>query len=122
MTEVSQYVCDVCGKAFEKPMQLQGHRTSHATPTPCDLCGKEYKTPGALGNHRKNTHGVISAGSVERQKRKASQPDMDWRADDIFQTVVSLIWPGGTIPTGAILPLIQWRDDTQVMLEKIQHG
>lgn len=111
------YTCETCGKSFERPMQLQGHRTSHNVPKPCGVCGKEYKTKGALGNHMVHQHGQTSANSLRK-----TRPDLDWTADDIFQSVVAIIWPGGVIPVGSVLPLIQWREDTQTMLEKIQHG
>jgi hypothetical protein len=42
--------------------------------------------------------------------------------DDIFTSVVSLMWPKGEIPTNALMPLVHWRENTQRMLEEVQDG
>jgi hypothetical protein len=46
----------------------------------------------------------------------------DWSVDDIFTSVVSLMWPKGEIPTNALMPLVHWRENTQRMLEEVKDG
>jgi len=117
-----EFACTVgtCDKAFATRLALQGHMTSHREPRPCPECGKQYRTAGALGNHRKNQHGIASANGSVQHRPKKNRIDLDWTTDDIMTTVVMVLWPGGSIPVNAVVPLIQWRETTREFLEKIR--
>ena len=58
----------------------------------------------------------------KRAERAAAKSRIatDWTADDIFQSVITELWPGGAIPTRCVLPLVQWREATREFLEKVQ--
>lgn len=119
-----QFTCTMeeCDRSFDTRLALQGHMTSHRDPIPCPECGKPYRTAGALGNHRKHTHGVASAhGQAQVGRPKKNRIDLDWTTDDILNTVITVMWPGGSIPVNAVVPLIQWRETTREFLEKVRH-
>jgi hypothetical protein len=42
--------------------------------------------------------------------------------DDIFDVVVSQIFPRGTVPIHALTPLLRWRHATDEMLDEVLHG
>jgi hypothetical protein len=92
--------------------------TSHRVPQPCPECGKNYKTAGALGNHRKREHGVESRSQREQRSPKVNHRDA-FQVEDIFTAILRLLYPGGAVPISSVPALIEWREDTRRMLEKI---
>ena len=121
-----------CARVFDSAQAIQGHSMVHRTPSPCPECGKRYATPGALGNHRKNDHGIEGsswASKSAKTKRATTNPNPlgrpkrrkteEFRADDIVNAAIALLWPSGMLPVRAMTPLIQWRDATVEFLEKI---
>ena len=146
----AEFPCQKCDRVFESNAALNGHMIIHRDPIPCPECGREFRTPGALGNHRKKTHGYVGPWAEANAKRKAAKDadslevmrqvqerkdrkkeereaaasktriNTEWHADDIFQSVIESLWPGGAIPVRCILPLVEWREATREFLEKVQ--
>jgi hypothetical protein len=113
-----------CTRAFPSKNGLQGHMIAHRPPVMCPECGREYKTPGALGNHRKTEHGIegttpasVAGRAKTRAKRNGSAPV---HVDDVFGSVLQVLWPSGTMPIAAVIPLLQWREATQDFLDQVQ--
>ena len=108
----SEFPCGQCDRVFDSAAALNGHLIAHRPPVSCPECGKEYRTPGALGNHRKQLHGHVGPWAAKEAEKRAeveapvkprgrppkTRINMDWQADDIFQSVVESLWPGGAIP------------------------
>ena len=135
-----------CDKVFDSAQALQGHVMWHgrkpSKKIPCPECAaagvdaKYYEGTG-MSQHRKARHGVRNGqapvATVERQAALVPTPpapkrgrparnriDLNWTTDDIFNTVITALWPGGNIPVDAVLPLIQWRENTREFLEKVR--
>lgn len=124
--DIKAYRCTVagCGKAYPTKNGLQGHSLAHKPAVPCPECRKMYRSAGALGNHRKHEHGVVTGPTPRQEKylRAAERRDRytdGWSHDDVFTAVMHILWPDGQIPVRALLPLIQWREDTRTFLEQI---
>lgn len=51
--KVSQYICDVCNKQFNRKANLTEHLLIHEQKylAKCETCGKSYRTPSALKLH-----------------------------------------------------------------------
>ena len=141
---------DGCEKVFPSAQALQGHVMHHFkkpnVKIPCPECGAMYFSGTGMSQHRKARHGVrngqpaqpaeantgitqsldtVVVGRPETPAPKRGRPaknriDLDWTTDDIFQTVITALWPGGNIPVDAVLPLIQWRETTREFLEKVR--
>jgi hypothetical protein len=104
-----------------------------------------FATPQALGLHRRKAHGVVgtSARSKARKDKREKQEcphchksylhlarhirdvhekvqaASDLAADDIFWTVVSMLYPGGQVPVQALQPLMVWKDQTAALLDTL---
>ena len=52
-TKATQYVCDTCGKKFNRKSNLKEHLLIHTDLrlSKCDVCEKSYRTPSALKLH-----------------------------------------------------------------------
>lgn len=100
---------------------------------PCPECGKEYKGANGLGVHRSTMHGVLGPSSSKPKKKKRQrsvaltralpaviEEDDRWSTEEIFVSVVSLLWPKGTMPIAALPILIEWRDSTDRMLRRLE--
>ena len=105
-------------------------------PLACPECGQVCKNTTGLGVHRSTKHGVPGASNKKtRKKRKVAaaadrvlatgsiprQPTKpDWSTREVFDAVVSLLYPGSTMPVGALPILLDWRDDTERMLRRLE--
>ena len=95
---------------------------------PCPECGLRFMRAG-MGVHRSAAH----AYRGEKRKRKpraapsnqspSRTPRIDLTVDEIFDAVVSQMFPRGTAPVTALSPLLRWRRATEEMLNEVQgHG
>lgn len=96
---------------------------------PCPDCGLRFVPGPGMGVHRHSAHGRSS--KKRKHTRAASNggpgpgrpPRVDLDVDDIFDTVIKLMFPRGTIPVDALTPLLRWRHATDEMLiEVLHHG
>lgn len=51
-----KYICKVCGKEFDNPQQLSGHKRCHVIRHTCEICGEGFSTGGAYHKHMKEKH------------------------------------------------------------------
>ena len=131
VTQPIEYPCSICSRVLPSKQALAGHQFAHRGPEPCVNCGKRFKPGISMARHRENVHGIISDRRAVALKKKSKKeasftateeiPDnLDWKADDIFQATLNILWPNGVVPIHALLPLIQWREDTRAFLEKVR--
>lgn len=127
--DLKPFVCEDCGRDFISAQALSGHVMSHVPGPRCPECGRDdFKSQNAQSRHRSQEHGVVPAyraGKSQSSNGKIGRPrlarvDHDVTADDIFQGVVQSLYPGGQMPTWAMTPLVQWREATRKMLERVQ--
>ena len=134
-TLAGTFPCPQCDRVFNSPQALQGHVMHHSKKkperVPCPECGNEFYAGTGMSQHRKARHGVGKAkapkvttkdiqAAVAAKKKRRNHIDLDWTTDDVFQTVITSLWPDGHVPVTAVLPLIQWRETTREFLEKVQ--
>lgn len=123
------FPCAECDRVFANPQALSGHAMTHIPAQPCPECGRDdFKSANSQARHRSMVHGVTPAyrqgkttapGRIGRPPRAALDHGM--KVDHIFQSVVQSLYPGGQMPTSAMAPLMEWREATQDMLERL-HG
>ena len=125
LVEVSDepFICPECDKEFDSKRSLDGHRVHHRqSKVPCPDCGQEYFSGPGLGVHRAAAHGLPRRGrppgAKNKEPRQPKAPDLT--VDEIFNSVVGILWPKGNVPATVIVPLVRWRDATQKMLDEIK--
>ena len=100
------------------------------SPLTCLDCERTFVNKNGLGVHRAAAHGYrgphSTAKSTPRKKRAPrrmpppSVPQgLDLDVDDIFGSVVNMLYPRGVIPVHAVLALVRWRADTERMLTEV---
>jgi predicted RNA-binding Zn-ribbon protein involved in translation (DUF1610 family) len=139
-----EFPCPHCERVFYTSNQLGGHlsgaHTTRATKepikVPCPECGAEYQRGVGLASHRSRVHGVPGTSKSARMRAKTPPKPKEskakqkvaeiekvepheWDVDDIFEVVVSTMWPQGTVPVSAVIPLIHWREATRQLLESV---
>jgi hypothetical protein len=94
--------------------------------TTCPECGREFVNKNGLGVHRAAAHGYRTKNSTKKSTPRKREPRMpslparvDLDVDDIFGSVVSMLYPRGVIPVKAVLALVRWRADTERMLTEV---
>ena len=97
----------------------------------CPECGQICMGPTGLGVHRSTKHGVKPRKPNYKRKKTAkprvgqvlakalAEEDQPWTTDEIFTSVVSMLYPTGTLPLQALTALIEWRSDTERMLRSL---
>jgi endogenous inhibitor of DNA gyrase (YacG/DUF329 family) len=117
--------CPECGKLYVPGAGMGVHRASahgtlnkttrHGRPRrECPECGKWFSSRDMARHMRR--HGIEPVKKPSKPRPVA----LDWDVDDIFTVVVQQLWPGGVIPTQAVIALVKWREATQEMLEAIR--
>jgi predicted nucleic acid-binding Zn-ribbon protein len=124
------HTCDQCGKTFESIQGLNGHKMSHVPGGACPDCGRDnFATMTSLARHRSIAHGVMGADKARTLEREAAGKPKRVRAaavdstlsvDHIFQSVIQTLYPHGQMPTKAMVPLMEWREATQKLLETVR--
>jgi DNA-directed RNA polymerase subunit RPC12/RpoP len=118
-------LCPECGKLYVEGTGLAVHRRSQhgveserqkrangAKPkqtkprVACEVCGEVMRKDN-LARHMATKHAQVSVQAEE------------WSVEDIFDTVVSMLWPTGHMPVKAMNPLIIWREATAKMLIEV---
>ena len=72
----------------------------------CEVCGMVMRKDN-LSRHMARVHGQVTVTTEA------------WSVDDIFNSVVSMLWPTGHMPVMAMTPLISWREATAKMLIEV---
>jgi hypothetical protein len=62
---------------------------------------------------------VVNLPKHIRDVHEKDKVDNGLTADDIFDSVVGMLYPGGQVPTKALTPLLTWRLQTQEMLDTL---
>uniref|UniRef100_A0A8D2ZVF7 C2H2-type domain-containing protein n=1 Tax=Scophthalmus maximus TaxID=52904 RepID=A0A8D2ZVF7_SCOMX len=64
--------CDLCGKYFGRPVDMERHMKSHSEDRPyrCPFCEKKFKNPYVLKRHQKE---ICKSRELKRLKRKETQ-------------------------------------------------
>jgi uncharacterized C2H2 Zn-finger protein len=147
--DFTELTCGVCQRTFNSPTALAVHARSHDAKQPCPDCGELFQPGPGMSAHRRAAHAdkpkrpkklcpecgkAISAKDLARhirtvhgeEPKPVGRPSKlprrtEWEVDDIFNTVVGLMWPGGNVPVDAFLPLIHWREATAKMLVEVSH-
>ena len=139
--EGPQFPCPKCEKVFWRRQQLTGHLASHVArakaKVPCPECGEMFLPGVGVASHRARRHGVpgsskstraanaakeakaVKAPKPKPVKVEAEPQPHEWDVDDIFETVIGTMWPEGTVPLAAVIPLIIWREATQQLISSL---
>ena len=119
--ELLPFPCEDCGKRFANLQGLSGHKLVHRPVAPCPECGETFTTPSAQARHRNKEHGVpLKAGGSRGKARTADVVPSEWTADDILESVITAMFPSGSLPTTAVIPFVRWREATRELLDSLQ--
>ena len=125
--EDNRFPCPKCDQVWPSESALSGHMSVHTRKrVACPECGKKYVSGAGLGSHRAKVHGVPGARLDKPSNRMAPKIEVEEEitttAEDVLRGLLAVLFPGGTIPASAVIPLLQWRDDTDKMLKGISGG
>ena len=58
ISELTQFLCENCGKVFSTKRGLRNHLKYHSDERPykCDICGASFKVKGKAADHVKLVH------------------------------------------------------------------
>jgi DNA-directed RNA polymerase subunit RPC12/RpoP len=93
------------GVETERQRRINGAKQTKPRAA-CEVCGEVMRKDN-LSRHMASKHAKVS---VEME---------EWSVEDIFDTVVSMLWPTGHMPVKAMTPLINWREATAKMLIEV---
>ena len=128
--------CPECGKFYLPGVGIGVHlkaahgkagRTSMPKSkrgqTECPDCGKLIRK-GDMARHRRIHTGEPAKRAPGRPPKNGAKAvttvaPKEWTVDDIFASVVSILWPSGSVPVRVIAPLVEWREATKNMLEML---
>ena len=100
------------GVETERQKRANGQKATRDQPkqtkprAACEICGEVMRKDN-LARHMVSKHSKVSVQTE------------DWSVEDIFDTVVSMLWPTGNMPVKAMNPLITWREATAKMLIEV---
>lgn len=121
--------CEVCGGMYVPGTGMSRHKTTHErdvkTKRPkgaCPQCARPIRKDN-LRRHLITVHGFTAAqasAALGRTPMPTEPEKPEYTADDIFDSVVAILYPDGTMPVKSLVALLRWRDATTVMLSEIQ--
>jgi hypothetical protein len=79
----------------------------------CSICGKVIRSKD-MARHLRQVHPAPL--KLASSNGTALEP---LSSEDIFDSVIGLLFPRGSIPITALTPLLRWRHATDIMLEEI---
>ncbi|KAM7274936.1 hypothetical protein ACFE04_016802 [Oxalis oulophora] len=82
-----RYLCNICGKSFDNPQALGGHKSSHTKPPKkvkeenedstcshrCNICNETFPTGMALGGHKRRHRNEALAAASSTQELSSSE-------------------------------------------------
>ncbi|KAM7268985.1 hypothetical protein ACFE04_024482 [Oxalis oulophora] len=82
-----RYMCTICGKCFDKPQALGGHKSSHNKPPKkvkvksedlmhrCNICNETFPTGMALGGHKRKHRNAALAEAAGSSTQEISSSE-----------------------------------------------
>jgi len=120
--------CPECGKRYVPGPGLGVHRASqHGTINKttgkgnprkeCPECHKWFSSKDMARHLRR--HGINARNDRLQQLMPPEEEEALLDVDDILTVVVDMLFPGGVVPTKAVMSLIRWRAETQRMINEV---